>query len=64
MLFRDRADNLWNIEQQKELRPQISLAADGEPTYMVLVGAWDFFNTHWGLVTPYGVGDLGQHWFR
>ena len=20
--------------------------------------------THWGLVTPYGVGDLGQHWFR
>ena len=20
--------------------------------------------THWGLVTPYGPGDLGQHWFR
>ena len=20
--------------------------------------------THWGLVTPYGDGDLGQHWFR
>ena len=20
--------------------------------------------TLWGLVTPYGVGDLGQHWFR
>ena len=20
--------------------------------------------THWGLVTPYGVGDLGQHWIR
>ena len=20
--------------------------------------------THWGLVTPYGIGDLGQHWFR
>ena len=20
--------------------------------------------THWGLVAPYGVGDLGQHWFR
>ena len=20
--------------------------------------------THWGLVTPYGVEDLGQHWFR
>ena len=20
--------------------------------------------THWVLVTPYGVGDLGQHWFR
>ena len=20
--------------------------------------------TRWGLVTPYGVGDLGQHWFR
>ena len=20
--------------------------------------------THWGLVTPYGVGDLGQHWCR
>ena len=19
---------------------------------------------HWGLVTPYGVGDLGQHWLR
>ena len=20
--------------------------------------------THWGPVAPYGVGDLGQHWFR
>ena len=20
--------------------------------------------THWGLVTRYGIGDLGQHWFR
>ena len=20
--------------------------------------------THWGLLTPYGIGDLGQHWFR
>ena len=20
--------------------------------------------THWGLVTPYGVIDVGQHWFR
>ena len=20
--------------------------------------------TYWGLVMPYGVGDLGQHWFR
>ena len=20
--------------------------------------------THWGLVTPYSSGDLGQHWFR
>ena len=20
--------------------------------------------THWGLVTSYGIGDLGQHWFR
>ena len=20
--------------------------------------------THWGLVTPYGDSDLGQHWFR
>ena len=20
--------------------------------------------TRWGLVTPYGVVDLGQHWFR
>ena len=20
--------------------------------------------THWGLAMPYGVGDLGQHWFR
>ena len=19
---------------------------------------------HWVLVTPYGIGDLGQHWFR
>ena len=28
--------------------------------------AWGFGNmlSHWGLVTPYGVGDLGQHWFR
>ena len=22
-----------------------------------------FFLTHWGLVMPYGIGDLGQHWF-
>ena len=21
-------------------------------------------STHWGLATLYGVGDLGQHWFR
>ena len=21
-------------------------------------------STHWGLLVPYGVGDLGQHWFR
>ena len=20
--------------------------------------------THWGLVTPYSIGDLGQHWLR
>ena len=20
--------------------------------------------THWGLVTPYGDSDLGQHWLR
>ena len=26
------------------------------------LGPW--FLTHWGLVTPYGIGDLGQHWFR
>ena len=25
---------------------------------------FDNILTHWGLVTPYGVGDLGQQWFR
>ena len=24
----------------------------------------DLVLTHWGLVMPYGIGDLGQHWFR
>ena len=25
---------------------------------------WDNELTHWGIVTPYGVDDLDQHWFR
>ena len=25
---------------------------------------WWVIKTHWGLVTPYGHVDLGQHWFR
>ena len=30
--------------------------------HMTSLGINDLIN--WGLVTPYGVGDLGQHWFR
>ena len=32
------------------------------PNMDLPVRSYSSFLTHWGLVTPYGIGDLGQHW--
>ena len=32
--------------------------------FIDFAAAAEYILTHWGLVTPHGAGDLGQHWFR
>ena len=41
-------------------------AVDNAVSYVLVLCALHAFSdlTHWGLVTPYGVTELGQHWFR
>ena len=42
---------------------QLAQANNKAPNYWpFLRETYDKLN-HWGLVTPYGVGDLDQHWF-
>ena len=33
-------------------------------TYYIMLCLLSLVKTHWGLVMPYGVRDLDQHWFR
>ena len=58
-IIRDKSElvdkNLtWN-GQQAQYKPQ---------NLLCFVVVWYGYLTHCGLVMPYGIRDLGQHWFR
>ena len=52
----------WLITNDKPL-PEPMMTQFTGPAYMHVSAGLNEL-THCGLVMPYGVGDLGQHWFR
>ena len=58
----DRVTAIWLYDLFPFVRMNISLDCYTYPIWYILV--WFFTLTHWGLVTPFGDIDPGQHWLR